>query len=711
MLFTLKIVVRRFQTAMQSQVLWAIDEELGGAKFERLCVDLLYRNGYKDIVPIEPQDGGRDAEELPRKGRDRDGFPSYFQFSIEARWKTKVRGDAAKLAKRGAQFTYLVFVTSRRVRGVDIDQLRTEFRKKYGWILVVYSREWLRLQLEEANPDLSKKYLGIRVTPKPSNPILIVGMNGRRNAGIKPILRAMDAGAYEQMVARLVAYLDAKPESAVGWQLLAWAEYRQERFDEALSHINRALKLLQEPRFELVRACILAEKGIRDRSKRELLLAEKLFRRAIEVGELDGGMGYYNLGNVLSALKQYPEAIEQFKLALKLEKNRPEIWKNLGSAYHEFGDHSEEMKCLDRALELDPLLSEALASKAVSFITDLSKPQEAIPLLEAAYHAQPNISIRWPKFWYWLVTSCFDAGELTQAHRWIEEGLNHQPGSRSLMRLKSRILAELRQAGSNWDSQARTYWADELAAEPMNFEARRQLVRAESDSGNEVAAWVLVDECLPLFDLGSGITLRALGIDVNACLDALEVLPQYIHYRSLMPLKSIWEPKASKAFSKKTNLAAQMNLNAYLGIPFGLSYRQLDQQPKDLTTFFDVMREPLIAAFVSAAQAFSPSIFAVAGDAQQMAHIATSGGSILADVAQYEFSRMASWIPGTFGIDGQVLTKELTSYPKLVVALDVLTQALIGLMRSHLPEESPSKISPKRAPSRVSKTVSKSRKE
>lgn len=51
---------------MQGQVLWAIDNQLDGRKFEQLCVDLLYRNGYKDIVPIEPQDGGRDAEELPR---------------------------------------------------------------------------------------------------------------------------------------------------------------------------------------------------------------------------------------------------------------------------------------------------------------------------------------------------------------------------------------------------------------------------------------------------------------------------------------------------------------------------------------------------------------------------------------------------------------------------------------------------------------------
>ena len=56
---------------MQGQVLWAIDNQLDGRKFEQLCADLLYRNGYKDIVPIEPQDGGRDAEELPRKGRER----------------------------------------------------------------------------------------------------------------------------------------------------------------------------------------------------------------------------------------------------------------------------------------------------------------------------------------------------------------------------------------------------------------------------------------------------------------------------------------------------------------------------------------------------------------------------------------------------------------------------------------------------------------
>jgi hypothetical protein len=69
---------------MRSQVLSAIDEELCGAKFERLRVDLLYRNGYKDIVSIEPQDGGRKAEDMPQNGRGRVGFPSYSQLILES---------------------------------------------------------------------------------------------------------------------------------------------------------------------------------------------------------------------------------------------------------------------------------------------------------------------------------------------------------------------------------------------------------------------------------------------------------------------------------------------------------------------------------------------------------------------------------------------------------------------------------------------------
>ena len=144
-----------------------IDNELGGGRFERLCVDLLYRNGYRDIVPIEPQDSGRDAEEFPRQGRGREGCPAVFQFSLERDWKNKLRRDARKLANRRSEFSTFVFVTSQKARGVDVDSLKSEFLREYGWTLIVFSREWLRLQLEVAHPDLASRHLGIDVPPSP----------------------------------------------------------------------------------------------------------------------------------------------------------------------------------------------------------------------------------------------------------------------------------------------------------------------------------------------------------------------------------------------------------------------------------------------------------------------------------------------------------------------------------------------------------------
>ena len=55
---------------MFNQVLWTLDHETDSGTFERLCADLLYRTGYRDIVPVgRMKDRGRDAEEDRRKLR------------------------------------------------------------------------------------------------------------------------------------------------------------------------------------------------------------------------------------------------------------------------------------------------------------------------------------------------------------------------------------------------------------------------------------------------------------------------------------------------------------------------------------------------------------------------------------------------------------------------------------------------------------------
>ena len=81
---------------MKSQVLWAIDNEIEPQPFERLCTDLLCRGGFKEIVPVEPQDGGRDAEEHTRAGRGHDGDVAFFQFSMEKNWGEEAAGRCKK---------------------------------------------------------------------------------------------------------------------------------------------------------------------------------------------------------------------------------------------------------------------------------------------------------------------------------------------------------------------------------------------------------------------------------------------------------------------------------------------------------------------------------------------------------------------------------------------------------------------------------------
>lgn len=383
-----------------NKTLWAIDNELDEAKFERLCVDLLRRHGFLDITPIEPQDGGRDAEELPRKGRSREGRPAFFQFSKEEDWKRKLRRDAKKLISRKSEFDTFVFVTSRKVRGVDVDALRTEFRETFGWVLIVFGREWLRLQLEEVHPDLAVRYLGTDVLSSPLSPAATVLFAEPADLELKEINRLIEADQADAAVLQLKRILERNSERADALQLLAWAYYKLHRYEEALAEINRTLKREDKAEYRSIRACILVERGIRDDDRFFLLEARRIFEELLTSHPVHTWHIFYNLGNVLGALGEHNAAVERYQTAVELDQRQPTVWKNLASAYHQVGNHDEEMRCFDRALELDPKQPEALISKANSLILDFQKPEEAIPLLELALTLHSDTLARWPYVCY-----------------------------------------------------------------------------------------------------------------------------------------------------------------------------------------------------------------------------------------------------------------------------------------------------------------------
>jgi tetratricopeptide (TPR) repeat protein len=668
---------------MMNKVRWTIDNELDAAKFERLSVDLLGRHGFLDIVPIEPQDGGRDAEDLPRKGRDREGHPAYFQFSMEKDWKVKLRRTAQKLVPRKSEFDTFVFVTNQKARGVDIDELKTEFRVEYGWTLVVFSREWLRHQLEEPNADLAVKYLGADVLDPPLSPATTVLLTEPESWELTDINRLFEGNQTDAAVLQLKKILERDPGRPVVSQLLAYAYYKMYRYDEALTAINRAIKQDDRPAFQSIRACILAETGIRDSDRSLLLEARRIFEAILESQPVPTWHILYNLANVLSALGHHEDAIQRYRTAIDLDKRQPTVWKNLASAYHHVGNHDEEMKCFDQALELDPQLPEALISRANSLMVDFQKPEEAIPLLELVL-TYPASLTKWPHICYRLALAHGKLGHLEKALDYTEQGLAQRPSDFATRRLKSHLLRKLVRQDPAFRARAHIFWKQELEDEPLNFDARKQLARSEAAAGNDIAAWKLIDESYNVLGIPDTCTLRMATFPLETCLAALHYLPQYAHFRSQQPISGYWD-RSDPLFDLRSDpppaTLIDPSLRTYLAVPFGVGVKTLNSAkdrnaPATLVGLFDNVRDGIRIATSQAVRFLAKVVAAEENDVEALATKTTDIMMFMALLALREFGKQRGYIMGYFSVSDAAREQALLDYDENRLHTDVLTETL-----------------------------------
>ena len=665
-----------------SKVLWVVDNELDGAKFEKLCVDLLHRHGFLDIVPVEPQDGGRDAEEFPRRGRGREGHPAFFQFSLEKNWKSKLRRDAKKLVPRKMEFDTFVFVTSRKARGVDIDTLKTEFRTKFGWTLVIYSREWLRLQLEEANPDLATKYLGADFSGMSSSPVAAAPLQEPHDLTLREINRLIESDQCDSAIVQLREILKHSPDGADALQLLAWAYYRIHLYEDALSQINRSIKLDDKAQYRSIRACILAEKGIRDHDRSSLLEARRIFEELLVSQPVQTWHIFYNLANVLGSLGQHEAAIERYCTAIQLDERQPSVWKNLASAYHLVGKHNEEMNCFDKALELDPQQPEALISKANSLMIDFQRPEEAAPLLELALTFHPDMLARWPHICYWLALAHERQGHLEKALDFTEQGLAQHPGDFATKRLKSHLLRNLSRRDPIFRDRARSFWRHELEEEPRNFDARKQLIYAEIAGGNEFAAWQLIDESFEILDIHNAVSLQTSTIPLKVCVHALRYLPEYGHFRSSQPVSEYWDlndPLFDLPFEPPPEDLVESALRSYFAVPFGNGWCMLKSAkdknyPGTLVRFFDIVRDGIRTATAQAARALASLVPIKEDGTEAMASKVTELMVFMALLALREFGKQRGYITGYLGVVEEARNLAMDGYDENWLHSEVLTE-------------------------------------
>lgn len=141
-----------------SLTLYALDNITDPWQFEKLCNDLLFREGFLHLKPHGGMhDNGIDASIHVHEADPR----IVFQYSTQKDFVAKIKSTLLRLKESGEQCDELHYVSNREVAYSTAKKLIDFAKSEYDTRLELYDREWLRLRLDNDSSDLRKKYLGV----------------------------------------------------------------------------------------------------------------------------------------------------------------------------------------------------------------------------------------------------------------------------------------------------------------------------------------------------------------------------------------------------------------------------------------------------------------------------------------------------------------------------------------------------------------------
>ena len=194
--------------------------------------------------------------------------------------------------------------------------------------------------------------------------------------------------------------------------------------------------------------------------------AEGLYERAIERGQAAAKV-HYNLGTVMLNQQRWKEAAEAFEKAVALNPRFAEAHNNLGYVSAALGDYPKARESYRRALELRPYFSEThnnlgtleartghLSKAIASFeaaifhqpelvkayinlstaLNQAGQSRAALEPLRQAFDLAPS-----PEICVSLIRAHAQAGDHSEALRFLEEGLERWPDDPKLARLRETL--------------------------------------------------------------------------------------------------------------------------------------------------------------------------------------------------------------------------------------------------------------------------------
>lgn len=620
-----------------SLVLFALDQHLSARDFERLCVDLLGRDGYWRIAPIGgTNDHGRDAEAVYWRGKSAQRAVVVFQFSLQEDWERKLREDADKIAAHCSEVEAMVFVTSRAVTGAKQDKLAAEFKTDRGWALTIHSREWLRMRLEEFHPDLARKYLGVDLPDTVCSIASQIENFALDGPSAKELFRDKSP---DQVRASIIESTRKEPGVAAHWKRLAKMECYLDNFRAALDAVNRGFEL--EPtdiNLRLLKGAILAELGIETESTPLLIQAKEIFTYA--AAKVRRPVDHFNLANVLTALGELDEAEAHYLRSLELRPDYAQCWKNLGTLYSKKGEHQKSMECFDKALEIEPALIEAHLSKANTWLLFFGQPEKALASFQTAYALEADLDRRWRHGRYWYGRALALAGQFEAALQQTEIGLRGHPDELSLLNQKAGILSHLWPEQEKFVSPAYEFFAFRAQCLSEDYAGLAELLKLCQRRNSPTEAWRFLEMNLAC----SGYSLRSIcefaGVTLADWQAGLAAAALYRRFRKRFSIEDHCASLHTSGLTPQRGIVAP--LTYALLVPFGVAALQVQARADsnatgDLSDIF----EPLLQRVALLMVFFGPDWLAESRPEGKKARIdlLSRGVLLLPEIAVAEAAR------------------------------------------------------------------------
>ena len=205
------------------------------------------------------------------------------------------------------------------------------------------------------------------------------GLEPRELARLTPLLQG---GHYAELESAAAEVLEAKPRSALLWQLLGVARARQDK--DPLPALRMAVQRAPED------AAAHLNLGNALARLKQLDEAATSYRRALEI---DGGFAeaHNNLGALWLERGRADEALRSCQLALRIRPYFAPAHQNLGKALVRLGRFDEAVRSCRSAIALDPEFAEAHNSLGNALL-GLAQTQEAIAAFQRALEINPDLA-------------------------------------------------------------------------------------------------------------------------------------------------------------------------------------------------------------------------------------------------------------------------------------------------------------------------------